>query len=459
MKKITLFLSLIFVHLSFTQVFDTEPIHQSGTLESRINLVILSDGYTEGELDQFILDATSFSDALFTETPYKEYKNYFNIFAVKVPSAQSGASHPGTATDVTEPQHPVSQVDNYFGSTFDAYSIHRLLVSNSSKVTTTLANNFPLYDMALVLVNSPYYGGSGGAFAVSSLHSDANEVAIHELGHSFGNLKDEYYAGDAYLAEAVNLTQETDPNLVKWKNWVGINDIGIYQHCCGGASENWYRPHQECKMRYLNSPFCSVCIEATIEKIHYLTSPIASFQPDIGALDLPNPVIFELELIEPIPNSLEVEWTLNGNIIQNNVNLISISSDDLLTSGNILQATVIDNSTLLKIDNHETVHFSTVSWNIDKENLSIDEVLKQALKIELFPNPTHDVLHFNLTTELQQNYVVSIVDLSGKQQIKKSFDLLNKSPQISLSELSAGVYLINFSFENGTFVSRKIVKQ
>ena len=459
MKYIALFSLILFRYLSFAQTFDTEAIFQSGTDFSRINLVILSDGYTEIELDQFMIDATNFSDALFAETPYKEYKNYFNVYAIKVPSAQSGASHPGTATDVDEPQHPVLVVDNYFESTFDAYDIHRLLVSNDNIVTSTLANNFPFYDMALVLVNSPYYGGSGGGIAVSSLHSSSNDIAIHELGHSFGGLADEYYAGDIYFIEGINMTQETDPSLVKWKNWMGINDIGIYQHCCGGESEDWYRPHQECKMRYLSSPFCSVCIEGTIERIHSLVSSVASIAPNASSIDLSNPVTFELELIEPIPNSLNVEWSLNGIIFQTDTNSITISSDDLLSGSNTLQVTVIDNSTLLKVDNHETVHFRTILWNIDNENLSTNIVVNNSLKIELYPNPTQDVLNFNLTTELQENYTVSIIDLSGKQLITKDFNHLDEYPQISLNELPSGVYLINFSFGNRTFVTSKIVKK
>ena len=69
------------------------------------------------------------------------------------------------------------------------------------------------------------------------MHRSANQIAIHQIGHSFGKLKDEYYAGDQYATEnAVNMTQVTDPALVKWKNWIGDNGIVIYQHCCGGNS-------------------------------------------------------------------------------------------------------------------------------------------------------------------------------------------------------------------------------
>ena len=153
----TLFLS------SHAQVFDVDTIQYSGNIHQRINLVILSDGYQEHELDKFIEDAKDFSDTFFSGTPYKEYRSFFNVFAIRVPSNESGANHPGTATDVTEPAHPIKEVDNYFGSTFDYYNIHRLLYpENTIAITNVLASNFPSYDQVVVLVNTPYYGGSGG---------------------------------------------------------------------------------------------------------------------------------------------------------------------------------------------------------------------------------------------------------------------------------------------------------
>ena len=175
---------------------------------------------------------------------------------------------------------PVSVVNNYFGSTFDAFGIHRLLVAqNSSAITNVLANNFPSYDQTLILVNSPHYRGSGGQFPTASLNSASGEIAIHELGHSFVGLIDEYYAGDNFAREGINMTQETNASQVKWKNWVNQNGIGIYQHCCQDNSAMWYRPHQDCKMRFLGRPFCSVCAQGTVETIHSLVSPIISYTP------------------------------------------------------------------------------------------------------------------------------------------------------------------------------------
>ena len=175
------------------QSFKVDTIFFSGKSEKFINIVILPDGYQESELAKFKTDAEAFVNVFFTVQPFDRYSNFFNVFIVNVPSNESGADHPGTATDVTEPAHEVQSVDNYFGSTFDYFDIHRLLVPlEEGKIFSVLANNVPLYDQAIILANTPYYGGSGGTFATASLHSQSIEVTIHELGLSFAGLSDEY---------------------------------------------------------------------------------------------------------------------------------------------------------------------------------------------------------------------------------------------------------------------------
>src|SRR5688500_7722886 len=113
---------------SAAQVFDVDTIRYNGDISKFFNLVIMGDGYTNSELDDFFTDAQTFTNDFFSVVPFLHYQSYCNVFAIKVPSNESGASHPGTAFDVTEPVFPVSVVDNYFGSTFDQYGIHRLLV-------------------------------------------------------------------------------------------------------------------------------------------------------------------------------------------------------------------------------------------------------------------------------------------------------------------------------------------
>jgi hypothetical protein len=114
----------------------------------------LGDGFTSTQQNSFTSSAQATVNYLFTKSPYTEYKNYFNAYAVKVISAESGVKHPGTATDVTEPVIPVTNPNNYLGSTFDV-NVHRCIYSNTTnKVGQVLAANVPDYDITYVLGNS-----------------------------------------------------------------------------------------------------------------------------------------------------------------------------------------------------------------------------------------------------------------------------------------------------------------
>jgi len=462
MKKIITLLFLFQVLILNAQVFDVETIFNSGADDKRINIVILSDGYQESELGQFISDATNITNELFNQSPYAEYKDYFNVYAIKVPSNESGADHPGTALDVSEPVFPVVDVDNYFGSTFDFASIHRLLVPvNNSAITNVLATNFPLYDQVLILVNSPYYGGSGGAYATTSLEASAGEIAIHELGHSFGNLRDEYYAGDVYAAEGTNMTQETDPSLVRWTNWHGDNGVGIYQHCCGGNSANWYRPHENCKMRFLGAPFCSVCSEGTIERIHSLVSSIDSFTPVTTNFPTNSfPVNFTLNLIAPIPNTLDREWLINGSNFANDVDAISAQMTDLLVGANTIVALVEDTTALIRVDNHTSVHLNSVTWNVEYDpTLGITEIDAEAnqLQIDIYPNPSKEFINLKFSTEGILDFRAEVFSLDGKlveAVPSNATDLM----QINIADLSKGIYLLKIYNGNSYIGTRRIIK-
>ncbi|PQV48277.1 putative secreted protein (Por secretion system target) [Jejuia pallidilutea] len=466
----TLLICFVCSTISSAQVFQVETIKLAGDNNNRINIVILSDGYQESELDQFVTDATNFSTELFSQSPFLEYSDYFNVYAIKVPSNESGADHPATATDVTEPLTPIKTVDTYFNSTFDGFGSHRLLFygidwpsSNiaRSKIISVLADNFPAYDSALILVNSTVYGGSGGEFPMSSMATNANEIAIHELGHSLFDLLDEYYPGDGRLREDINATKESDPSVIKWKNWLGDNGVGIYAYGTSGEAATWNRPHQGCKMRYLGFPFCSVCKEGMVEKIHDLVSPVDDFTPD-NSSNIENPTFpldFELTLIKPNPNTLESIWTLNGTTIGNNVDIISLLATDLMEGTNTLTSIITDNSPMLRVDNHETVHVTTVTWTINYSALSVDVInaKSNSYTISLYPNPTNAILNFKFESNTDTPITVNITSLDGKQS--KSLILSNyKSTEINISDFSAGIYVANFYTNNTLIASRKIVK-
>jgi hypothetical protein len=454
---------------ALAQEFEKDTIVYNGNPDKHINLVILGDGYTIDELSKFVSDAADFTSAFFNVIPYSGYKKYYNVFLVKVPSNQSGASHPGTATDENEPVFPVISVDNYFGSTFDTYNIHRLLTAtNIVAISNVLSANFPNYDQVLILVNSPYYGGSGGYYTVASTNTLSSQIAVHELGHSFAGLKDEYWAGDVYAGEGPNMTQQDDPLLVIWKNWIGTNQIGIYEHCCGGNSAAWYKPHKNCAMQYLGVPFCSVCVQATIEKIHSLAQPVESYYPPVeqsklkysGTDDNSYPMKFKLNLIKPEPNTLKRHWLLNNSFYKHNIDSVLINESDLRRGTNTLNVTVEDTTQLLRVDNHATIHISSVTWTIIKNITGIKDITGSSSEIifDLYPNPASDLINISLQGDKGEKVKLEIYDMQGKRRKVRSLNV-NEVNSIGLYDLDQGIYILKFFIDNNLITTRKVIRK
>lgn len=369
-KRFVSFMIITFVAAqTYAQVYTVDTLMRNGNRSNRINLVYLSDGYQAPQLPTYITNATAINTAFFSQTPFSQYKNFFNSYAIRVPSNQSGAKHPGTASDEsTSGGQPVANPDNNFQSTFDYGSIHRLLVAqNSAGINNALASNLPDYDQAFVVVNSSYYGGSGGTYATASTDPSSAEVAIHEIGHSFAGLADEYWAGAIYAAEKPNMTQNSDPATVKWKKWLGINGIGIYPHA---ENPSWYRPHQTCKMRYLGSPFCSVCTERFIDRIHELTNMIDTYNPASTSFTLTNtdPVAFSIANIVTNPSTITINWYLNGSSTSfaTNQNSVTLPFSSLNNGSNTIKAEVVDNTALSKSYLPGIGYINNITWTVNK---------------------------------------------------------------------------------------------
>lgn len=444
------------------QTFQVDTLLKNGSIDDRINLVFLGDGYTAGEQGKYITDVNDILNYVFAQAPFKQYKNYFNAYAIRVISAESGADHPKNTADA-DCTTPVADVDNYFGSTFDYAGIHRLLYPMlAGKVVTTLANHFPLYDQAFVVVNSPYYGGAGGFVATCSDHVNGKDVAIHEIGHSFAGLADEYWAGAGYAAEKPNMTKETDPALVKWKNWIGTGGVGIYPHA---VDPSWKKPHTNCKMEKLNVPFCNVCKETFTERFHLFVKPLSAFSPEDNTLtiDPEQPIDFSLALIPPDPNTLKITWEKDNVVVSKNVESFSLSPAAIETSA-IVRATVTDTTNLTRADAHTINHTYIVEWEISKDKITgADEIYARQYNISVYPNPVGEELKFAYTLSKPEHIRVYLIDSNGRkiktlvnnQQESRDYTCAFERHELNIPPAE---YVVMFQFGKTAFPVKVILK-
>jgi hypothetical protein len=419
MKK-RLRLSLLIVLVAFGasgQNFPLKSVWNNGPPARNVNLVFLPDGYTATDMEKFVGDVNTIVEAMFKQSPFKEYKAYFNVYAILVPSGQSGAAHPQTTneSDCLNVPRRVN-VNNYFGSTFDNGNVHRLLApTHDSKVASVLADNFPLYDMAFVLVNTNYSGGSGGDVATSSNTKGIfTDVATHEIGHVFGGLADEYWSGSPF--EAPNLTIQGNPSLVKWRNWIGT--AGVEVHAIG-EGPGWYRPHSNCKMRYNASNFCPVCRETIIELIHSYADALVSYSPKEREMFVQEGVIdFAVEVKKTEPNTLQITWLRNGEKLSEGKNEtdLTLSVTSLKSGRNTIEVQIVDTTALTRSDLHLAAHIYKVVWAIDTDNVTGVEInpVRSEYEIKIYPNPVEDQLTVSYTLPENANVNIELVGGDGK---------------------------------------------
>lgn len=281
----------------------TIDIHLTGEPDERVDIVVLSEGYTESEKDLFVKAAKEFADHIFSYAPYTENKNKFNIRAVWKPGRESGVSIPGKSQwrDTALKAH-------YY--TFDS---ERYQMIEDYQALLDAASNVP-YDMIYVLTNSEKYGGGGiynfyGISAANIPGAATQKTYSHEFGHLFAGLADEYVGGtemsDIYFANVEpwepNITTLKDlsskswwqllagapvPTPVKETNWelnpqnpnsADYNpespwQLGVYEG--GGYLEKGvYRPWPNCMMNWFHriDVYCPVCVKTIQETINLFT--------------------------------------------------------------------------------------------------------------------------------------------------------------------------------------------
>jgi hypothetical protein len=257
-------------------------ITQTASPEKAIDIVVIAEGYSANELEKFYKDAQKLSENLLTHEPFTKYKNRINIYAIAAPSEQSGIS---LAKDSAWKN---TAVNSHFYTFYSA----RYLTTTNIFAVRDLAALVP-YDAIYVLANTSTYGG-GGIFSFYALiaadNKLATQVTVHELGHSFAGLADEYAYETDVLDQTYDIKKEPwEPNITslvqfdrKWKSQLVVGTavptilkdstkLGVYEGA-GYLIKKMYRPILDCRMRTNKAPeFCPICQQAVERMILFLT--------------------------------------------------------------------------------------------------------------------------------------------------------------------------------------------
>lgn len=264
-----------------------EYIHRGGSDEECIDVCILAEGYTEAEMELFMKDARTAAEEILNYAPFNRYRDRFNFIAVKSPSRNS---------DVSVPQDGQWR-ETAVGSNFMTFYMPRYLTTSNVYALYDQVRNIPCEHL-VVLANTDTYGGGGiyNSYTLTTAHHPHfKPVVVHEFGHSFGGLGDEYFYDTAdFTDETYSLEHEPwEPNITtriefdkKWADMMpeGIEvpsevtderkaayTVGLYE---GGGyrTRGIFRPAVVCRMRdNVAERFCPVC-ERSLEKVilHHL---------------------------------------------------------------------------------------------------------------------------------------------------------------------------------------------
>ncbi|HWR17891.1 MAG TPA: IgA Peptidase M64 [Terriglobales bacterium] len=180
-------------------------LQKSGDPTVKVDFLILGDGYTAAEMPKFEKDARRLMDILFSTSPFKEHRADFNVWGLCPPAEQSGISRPSTGIYRKSP----------VGATYDAFDSERYVLTFDNKAFRTIAQFAP-YDVVEILTNTNTYGGGGIFNLYSTVAADSGwspYVFVHEFGHHFAGLGDEYYTSDVSYAPATKRIEPWDPNV------------------------------------------------------------------------------------------------------------------------------------------------------------------------------------------------------------------------------------------------------
>lgn len=210
-----------------TARFKSKKLLDNGEPQNKVDLLIVGDGYAKADMAKFNKDAQHFADALFSTSPFKERKKDFNVWIIEVESNESGIDKP----DKNEWK------ENTLGTMYNTFGSARYVLTEENRILRDIAGSVP-YDALTILCNDNRYGGGGIYNLYTTCYTQVDTkgqewqmdyVFVHELGHSFAGLGDEYYSSQISYVDFYqkgvepwepNITALNDPATIKWKSFI-----------------------------------------------------------------------------------------------------------------------------------------------------------------------------------------------------------------------------------------------
>ena len=198
------------------------PLQKAGDPADKVDFLILGDGYTAAERGKFEAQARKVMELLFQQTPFKEHRSDFNVWALCPPATESGISRPSTGVHKRSP----------LGATYDAFGSERYVLTFDNRTWRDIAAQAP-YEFVEILTNSETYGG-GGIHNLYSTASAGNSTIgylfVHEFGHHFAGLADEYYTSDVAITNSPERPEPWEPNVTanpRQPKWGALLSPGV----------------------------------------------------------------------------------------------------------------------------------------------------------------------------------------------------------------------------------------
>ncbi|MDQ8198109.1 M64 family metallopeptidase [Pelagicoccus enzymogenes] len=305
-------------------------LRDTGANAERLVFVLMGDGYLQEDIDSGLYreHAEATLAAFENVAPWDVLLNGTNVHVVEIVSAERGASKEDGPNGTMR--------DTYFQTAFHSGGIERLLVAEGNGVALARAAadealGVGAWDQIVMMVNSSKYGGSGGSIAVHSMNVNGPRVSIHEVGHSYAGLADEYDYADGEIwsgSRPGEANVDTDLENLKWADWLdgGVpvptpdasewnGRVGAFE---GAKYKEFgvYRPQRHCMMRSISSPFCKVCVERHVQRyFELLGDELGYAKRPLGQTPVSVANVKSFSLALPEFSGNRVRWYLDGELL------------------------------------------------------------------------------------------------------------------------------------------------